>query len=144
MRERPAEFRQVLQQRQRVGVGVVGLGVAAGHEHPGDPLAGQPVADLAELGAAVHHPRGEVGYDDVPVAGQALGEVQRGAEALARRRRDGDDPFSRQMRQHGLFGGRRGQHLVARVGDQAGQQLGMTSVAHDETRFVMRINRSEA
>ena len=39
---------------------------------------------------------------------------------------------------------RRRQHLVPRVLDQAGQQLGVPFVAHDETRFVMRINSSPA
>ena len=94
----------------------------------------------ASSAATVHHPGGQVGHRGVPVAGEALREVEGGVEALARRGGHGDHPVPRQVGEHRLLGRRRGQHLVACVPDQTGQQLGVPFVAHDETRFVMRIN----
>ena len=37
-------------------------GVAAGHEDPGDAVAAEPVADLGQLPAPVHHAGGQVGH----------------------------------------------------------------------------------
>ena len=74
------------------------------------------------------------------MAREPLRKVEGGGEALARRGGHGDHAVPRQVGEHRLLGRRRGQHLVAGVLDQAGQQLGMPLVAHDETRFVMRIN----
>ena len=88
----------------------------------------------------MHHAGGEVRHDGVTVAREALREVEGRGETLGRRGGHGDHPFPRQVGQHGVLGGRRGQHLVPGGLDQPSHQLAVSSVAHDETRFVMRIN----
>ena len=137
--ERRAEVLEVLEQRQGVGVGADGLRVAAGHEDGGDAGRGEPRADLLELGAAAHHPGGEVRHGGVAGLAQPLGEVEGDVEALGRRRGDGDGAVDRHVGQHLLLGAGRGQHLVARALEQPDQRvLDFCFVAHEATRFVIR------
>lgn len=84
-RERVAQTREVLEQVE--GTGIVARGcdrVARRDEHFVDTHAGQPLDDVAQLGATRDHPSREVRYDRVPVAEKAFGQVYGGGEGLRR------------------------------------------------------------
>ena len=140
--ERAAQLLEVLEHAEGVGVGTGRVGVAAGHEDPGDALAGQPVADLGQLGLVAHHPGGEVGHGDVAVAGQPLGQVERRLQALARRGRDGDGAVDGHVLEELVLDRGRREHLVASVLEQADRRRRHCGlVAHDAPCSVMRTGR---
>src|SRR4029079_6102954 len=101
--------------------------------------------DLDQLGPVAHHPSGQVRDRDVPVPGEALGEVEGLLEALARRCRHGEGALHGHVLEELVLDRGRREHLVPHVleqPDRRARDLGF--VAHHATYSVIRTVERES
>jgi hypothetical protein len=116
----PGPHRLEQLRRARELAGRVG-GVAGEHEQLAHAAGVQPLEQLGQVSAIAHQPRRDVRDGGVAGAGEPLGQLERGVQALARGGSDGDLHVGSEVSQDLFLDALQRQHLEARAAQQVRQ-----------------------